>query len=502
MSNSVCLTRAPVGRVLSPDVVCSRRPFPAPPMMRDTPRRYLTPARGPEGGGASGFPDLASGEQDARDARARARPRRNTFVHEALKDVLAWSDSCPVRLRRHEWLWPPALAAGRGAQVLSRVAAISALLAVVLESGTAEAQSARRWSVQGFGGAAFADLSSDGRWAEAATKEGELENYSLSLSFAAEPVRKLALRTQGFVGHNLRGQTLSLDYAFGEYAFSPALKLRAGKVLSPFGLYSEIYDVGTLRPFYYLPQFYQGRLGLIPKGYFGAGLTGARPLGSDWEIGYDFFGGQMRFAEFTTARLAGVDTATRLPIIDEFDTELVGSEMVGGRLLVASPIHGLDFGVSSFYIGHVEQQLPDGSRQPYITGEDATFLNGRLQYQRGGFTARSELFKVYTEKADVTSYYVEVSQKLFKRFQIAAQYENSDIALLPGDNTLPPPLRVHRSYGLALNYWITPDLVVKLNGYHVEGNMLNRPHGAIVSFLKGTLEQETNVLVLGTQFSF
>jgi hypothetical protein len=381
------------------------------------------------------------------------------------------------------------------------VAVTSAVLAVVLEAGSAEAQTPRRWSVQGFGGAAFADLSSDGRWAEAATKDGEIENYSLALSLAAEPVRKLALRTQGFVGHNLRGQTLSLDYAFGEYAFSPGFKLRGGKVLTPFGLYSEIYDVGTLRPFYYLPQFYQGRLGLVPKGYLGAGLTGVRSLGSDWELGYDVFGGQMRFAEFTTSQLAGIDTATRLPIIDEFEAELVGSEMIGGRLLLASPIHGLDVGGSVFYIGKLEQQTSQG-RKPYVTGPDATFVNGRLQYQRGGFTARSEYFKVYTDKADVTSYYVEVSQKLFKHFQIAAQYENSDIALLPGDNTLPPPLQVHESYGLALNFWITPNLVVKLNGYHVEGNMLNRPMGAIVSFLKGTLESETNVLVLGTQFSF
>jgi hypothetical protein len=375
------------------------------------------------------------------------------------------------------------------------------VLAVVLEGGSAEAQTAQRFSVRGFGGAAFADLSSDGRWAEAATKDGEFENYNLALSLAAEPVQKLALRTQGFVGHNLRGQTLSLDYAFGEYAFASSLKLRGGKVLTPFGLYSEIYDVGTLRPFYYLPQFYQGRLGLIPKGYLGAGLTGTRGLGTDWEVGYDVFGGQMRFAEFTTATLTGIDTSTGLPIIREFETQLVGSEMIGARLLVASPIHGLDAGGSVFYIGKLEQQTDQG-RKPYVTGEDATFVNGRVQYQRGGFAARGEYFNVFTQYADVRSYYVEVSQRFLKHLQLAAQYENSGIELLPGDNSLPPPMKVHESFGLALNFWITPDLVVKLNGYHVEGNMLNRPMGAIVSYLQGTLESETNVLVLGTQFSF
>src|SRR5262245_20842759 len=319
-----------------------------------------------------------------------------------------------------------------------------AVLSVVLQAGTATAQTAHRYSIAGFGGAAFADLTSDGRWAEAATKDGQFDNYSFALSGAAQPWQKLVLRAQGFAGHNLRGQKLKLDYGFAEYAHSPGLKLRGGKVMTPFGLYSEIYDVGTLRPFYYLPQFYQGRLGLIPKSYLGGGITGFRPLGNEWEVGYDAFGGQMHFEEFTTARLNGFDPATRLPIINEFNAQLVGSQMVGGRLLLASPAHGLDVGGSVFYIGNVEQQTTEG-RKPYITGKDATFANARLQYQRGGLTGRAEYFGVWTEKADVRSYYVEVSQRFWRHFQLAGQYENSDIALLPGDNSLPPPLRVHES---------------------------------------------------------
>ena len=378
---------------------------------------------------------------------------------------------------------------------------MGAVLAAALDASSGFAQTAHRYSVRGFGGAAYADLSNNGRWAEAATKDGEFGNYSFALSLALQPWDKVGVRTQGFVGHNLRGEKLNLDYGFAEYAHSPGLKLRGGKVLTPFGLYSEIYDVGTLRPFYYLPQFYQGRLGLIPKGYLGAGITGIRSLGSEWEIGYDAFGGEMRFEEFTTAQLTGFDPATRLPIIAETDMRLVGSKMVGGRVLVASPGHGIDIGGSVFYIGHLQQQTPEG-RKPFALGDEGTFANGRLQYQRGGLTARAEYFGVFTEKADVRSWYAEVSQKLIWRLQLAAQYENTDLSLLPGDNSLPPPLRVHESVGVALNFWLNPNFVVKLNGYHVEGNLLNRPPGAIVSYLKGTLETKTNVLVLGTQFSF
>ena len=44
--------------------------------------------------------------------------------------------------------------------------------------------------------------------------------------------------------------------------------------------------------------------------------------------------------------------------------------------------------------------------------------------------------------------------------------------------------------------------MVKLNLYHVDGNLLTRPANAIVSYLTHTLQTQTNVLVLGTQFSF
>jgi hypothetical protein len=393
------------------------------------------------------------------------------------------------------------VAAGRGVVVMGRTFGIGALAALVLQSGTAFAQAPSLYTLRGFGGAAFADLSSNGRWAEAATRDGEIENYDLALTLAVQPSSKLGLRAQGYVGHNLRGQQYSLDYGFAEYAFAPAFKLRGGKVLTPFGLYSEIYDVGTLRPFYYLPQFYQGRLGLIPKAYLGAGVTGIAPLGGDWELGYDAFGGEIRFAEFTVAQLTGFDPATRLPIIAETDTQLVGSRMVGGRLLLASPARGLDVGGSVFYIGDVKQQSPKG-RIPFASGPDATFVNGRLQYQRGGFVGRAELFEVFADNVDVESFYVEVSQRLLKHWQLALQYEKSDITLLPGDNSIPPPLRWHESVGAALNFWITPQLVVKLNLYRVDGNLLNRPRGAIVSYLTNTLDTRTNVFVLGTQFSF
>jgi hypothetical protein len=390
----------------------------------------------------------------------------------------------------------------KGVVVMGRIVSSFGLAAALaLSVGAAHVEASDRLALRGFGGAAFAEAGNDGRWAEAATKDGDFGNYDLALNLAAQPWTRLGARVQGYVGHDLRGEKVSLDYAFAEYAQSSAFKLRGGKVLTPFGLYSEIYDVGTLRPFYYLPQFYEGRLGLVPKAYLGGGITGVGRLGGDWELGYDAFGGQMRFAEFTTSQLNGFDPATGLPIIQEDNAQLVGSKMVGGRLLLASPARGFDIGGSVFYIGDLKQQTAEG-RVPFTTGPDATFVNGRLQYQRGRFVARAELFEVYTKYAGVQSFYAEVSQRFFKHWQLALQYEKSDLSLLPGDESVPPPMRRHESLGGALNFWVKPSLVVKLNLYHVDGNLLTRPANAIVSYLTHTLQTQTNVLVLGTQFSF
>ena len=41
----------------------------------------------------------------------------------------------------------------------------------------------------------------------------------------------------------------------------------------PFGNYTEIYDVGTLRPFYHLPQATYGPTGQIAESYDGIGAN-------------------------------------------------------------------------------------------------------------------------------------------------------------------------------------------------------------------------------------
>jgi hypothetical protein len=382
----------------------------------------------------------------------------------------------------------------------SRVRLAAALAFATLCAATAaraQEPATQRVSLQGFGGWAYGKTDNDNGFAYSADGKGVWNNYYFALNVAAQPMEKLSIRAQAFWGEDLRPQRTNLDYAFAEWAESSSLKLRVGKVLAPFGLYSETYDVGTLRPFYLLPQFYAGTLGLIPKSYLGGGVTGTARLSDSWDLQYDAFGGEVQFDPFPIERVVGVDPGTGLPQVQTSQTQITGRQMVGGRLLLASPLKGFDVGGTVIHIGQLDYP-PDSP----LSMTHATLVNGRIQYQRAGFAARGEYFGVLTDDADMRSWYAEASYKLTRHWQLAAQYEKSKIVLAAGDTSIPDTLLNHSSFGLGLNFWVSPEFVLKLNGYAVDKNMIARPANAGLRAALGTIDTSTGVVVAGAQFSF
>ena len=53
-----------------------------------------------------------------------------------------------------------------------------------------------------------------------------------------------------------------------------------------------------------------------------------------------------------------------------------------------------------------------------------------------------------------------------------------------------------------LNYWFSPQFVVKLSYHHVDGNRFARPEEAGETLRSGGLDSHTNLVALGAQFSF
>jgi hypothetical protein len=377
------------------------------------------------------------------------------------------------------------------------------LAAAALLPCEARAQSGNeRYSLRGFGGWALGRTDNDNMYGYVAAGETEYGNYNFALNLAAQPAEKVSVRAQAFWGEDLRGRNLDLDYVFAQWAQSPKLKLRVGKVLSPLGLYTETYDVGTLRPFYLLPQFYSGTTGLLPKAYLGAGLTGVAPLGERWELSYDAFGGEMRFQEIPSS-IVGPPGADGRPTVQTIDLQLVGRNMFGGRVGLGLPDHGLEFGAAALH-ADMEQRVNGGPREPYPVTEQATLANAYAKYERGPFALKAEYFQAFTETTDLVSGYAEASYRLGRHWQVAGLYERASLRPNPGTlyASLPDQLKRHEAFGAALNFWATSEVVFKLNGYSVNGNQSARSANAALDALTGKLDDHTLVLVVGAQFSF
>ena len=146
-------------------------------------------------------------------------------------------------------------------------------------------------------------------------------------------------------------------------------------------------------------------------------------------------------------------------------------------------------------------QVPEGS--PLELGS-ANLYNLRGQYQKGPLAVRAEFFKAHLREQ-------RGRRELVRRGVVPLLEEVAGGGAVraledPGprgrhQHPRDAPTR-SESFGLALNFWVSPEFVLKLNGYAVDGNMVAKPANAGLAAVLGTIDQKTGVLVLGAQFSF
>lgn len=362
----------------------------------------------------------------------------------------------------------------------------------------AQAQTGERTvDIHGFGGWAYGKT--NGHKYGLATEEGEYDNAELALNISAKPIEKLSVVAQVRLESGGDEQQAELDYAFAEWAFNDAARVRVGRVKHAFGIYGEVFDVGTVRPFYSLPASLYGANGFTARAYNGAGLTGSVPVGA-WRVQYDVYGGQIE-GDFETPGLLSTD--------DDFFAEpsiTFGyrvNDALGGRLNISTPIEGLSFGTSA-YSG---QSVTDLSN---VDAAKRDVFAGHVEYALDRFAIRSELghLKNGTD-FEVDSGYIETSYRITDKWQIAGRWDQLDVTL-PGVNIsrLPkifPQLLEHREAALGLSYWLSPNMVVRGSFHRTSGNRFAFPETSaevVQALTSGELERKTNSIVIGAQFSF
>jgi predicted porin len=374
-----------------------------------------------------------------------------------------------------------------------RLAAVATLFAAV-----ASAQQSTPVEVHGFGSWNFGSTSANEYLG--GTKKGSSATSQLNLNISSAMSERLTISSQlemDFNGATNATET-SLDYVFAEWKFTDAVRLRAGQVKQPFGIYTEILDVGTVRPFLKAPQAMYGLNGMIGEAYRGLGLTGTRALGR-WGVEYDVYtGGLNRFENEMPTDLYRVMNGTSP---DTLGIEAIGSEVTdrlyGGRLWLLTPVNGMRVGVSRYRGETSEENEP-------LSTIDAQALSVELALSR--MTTRAEyMYQWENDNDNQTAWYVESAVRVVGNWELAGLY-NRYSADLDGDEyeSVVSLLR-HKEVAVGLNYRFSPNFVMKLAHHNVTGNRFATPSSeTLIDDLRASkpLETTTRALILGAQMSF
>jgi hypothetical protein len=327
---------------------------------------------------------------------------------------------------------------------------------------------------------------------------GDYSHVEFALNLSANLTDRLVITAQPFwhAGHHANQTSSGVDYVFGEWKFSDAMRFRVGSVKQPFGIYTEIFDVNTLRPFGALPQGVYGPAGMVGKAYSGMGLTGVKYAASGWGVGYDLYGGGLEVNERDVALqvlVQGPDTTGKTLNLAETRTF---RNVYGGRFILYTPINGLSVGVSG-YAGSRPLGTTEVHRSVY--GAHAEFLNDR-------WSVRSELAREEDDVNDrsIDGAYAEAAFRVTDSWQIAGLYSMQRTTLPGVDVSQAPTLLDHDEWGAGLNYWFSPNLAVKTSYHFVDGNRFAAPDQPLIrrAVALGTMNETTHVVLVGGALSF
>ncbi|OQX96480.1 hypothetical protein B6I21_00910 [candidate division KSB1 bacterium 4572_119] len=343
------------------------------------------------------------------------------------------------------------------------------------------------------------------------TENGKYANYNLALAIASNPADRVNIFSsfdlQRRHEDNITGTysssqpdkiLMKINYIFAEYTFNDAVRFRVGKVKAPFGLYTETFNVGTTRPFFTLPTSIYASPGLVTQSYLGVGITGSYYFENNWGFQYDVYGGELnleRYADFTNPTFPAI-VDTRLP------------DMFGLRLICHTGLDGLNIGVSG-YMGAPEFFYNGVKKTNYFISGKHMILDFHLEYLTDAISLRSEYERIQKndgKDVEVDGYYVEAAYKLFGHWQAAALYDKQNYIVhdpvFSQLIALNPSTVKHEEWAFGLNYWFTPNFVIKFSYHMVDGNLFAKPKDIMAAMINNEFEEKTNLLLVGTQFSF
>jgi hypothetical protein len=245
---------------------------------------------------------------------------------------------------------------------------------------------------------------------------------------------------------------VEMQWAFYQHRLGD-LRIRAGRTPVPFGIFNEMRDVGTVLPFFRVPQ------NLYPEGTEAAdGVVVSYQYGESygWNARVDGFVGMVGFrGAFYTP-----DPAQPVSLYD-----LRTERTVGGQLWIGTPVPGLRVGgaVQNFALRDEDGGgIPDPGGTYWIVSLDGAFDR---------VTIRSEVsfldipwYTGRTATAQVGGWVTPVIG-LFGQAELVDQE-----GLIPVTDRI----RMSEDFALALNLRAAPNVLLKLEGHRVNGYLFEQ----------------------------
>jgi hypothetical protein len=396
----------------------------------------------------------------------------------------------------------------------------AAVLAVALSaagSAGAQQQGPQNVEIHGFGSWNSGATNNENEYLGGKWKGSSL-NSNAGVNLSGDLGERVSFTTQ--VTFEFNGATTpKLDYVFAEYKFSDQLKLRAGQVKQPFGLYTEVMNIGTLHPFLTLAQSQYGPTGTVADAYRGLGFTGNLRLLENVSLDYDVYGGGLNRSEneFTLDMYRGLQGRKSWDDVSHEVGSEVTDQLYGGRLMFNLPVDGLRAGASGYHSQTGEAQAGRGWVSTVGYG---------LEYNANRTTFRSEVYRQWENDHDrQNGWYYEGAYRVLGGWQLAGRFDRTTVhpkGAVPavGKNGLPPvsfpalgeSLLRHKELAGGVNYIFSSNFVMKASYHHVEGNHFAQPDAAAAlaayeaAAMAGSttipIPTKTNSVLLGAQFSF
>jgi hypothetical protein len=346
-------------------------------------------------------------------------------------------------------------------------------------------------SIHGYGGWAAGSSNSYTYLQGDEKSDPETHNAVAALHFDFTPTDNIRFTVVPVWDVSDAEESVDLDVAAVTWDVSDRTKLHFGRSRLPFGIYTDIFDIGTLRPLFNLAQSVYGPTGLITEFYDGAGSSGNLFSAGGWEGSYDVYAGGASFevaVPFEQAQEA-------LP--EETDPDQV-DRLLGGRLVFQTPVEGLSLGLSS-YAGKLEDADP--RRDDW--GDFASY-GGQVEFDRTPWLVRGEIARHREDLFDTDAGYVELARRFGPHWQAAVRADRVRAKFVDRLPDRFDSLMRHDEASLGVSYWYNENLVLRGSYHRVDGNLFAHPNAAALAaaVAAGSVEKRTDLLLFGVQFSF